>query len=153
MAILCNSNRGNVDKPWDFTFLICWNLAGLRFFHWLYHRIISPDRVDRLQIELEEAKDERQGSAGSSVSVYEKDNGKFHNFLPPDPDPDPCGPPPPPHHHHHDDHRHPSIFMNTRHCFQQEIHISMQRFEGGTGPPPGFFFRMLVVSYHFSCTI
>ncbi|CAL1151223.1 unnamed protein product [Cladocopium goreaui] len=31
------------------------------FFHWLYHRIISPDRVDRLQIELEEAKDERQG--------------------------------------------------------------------------------------------
>ena len=115
-------------------------MAGLRFFHWLYHRIISPDRVDRLQIELEEAKDERQGSAGSagsSVSVYEKDKGKFHNFLPPDPDPDPCGPP---HHHHHDDddHRHPSIFMNTRHCFQQEIHISMQGFEG-FGLPPGFF--------------
>eukprot|EP00435_Cladocopium_sp_Y103_P020236 s1351_g4.t3 len=36
------------------------------FFHWLYHRILDPDRVDRLQIKLEEeqAKEDRRSQAG-----------------------------------------------------------------------------------------
>ena len=33
----------------------------LRFFHWLYHRVLDPDRVDQLQIELEEQKLKEEG--------------------------------------------------------------------------------------------
>ena len=46
-----------------------WCFAWLRFFHWLYHRILDPDRADRLQIYLEEKGEEENRNSLSRCVV------------------------------------------------------------------------------------